>query len=85
MMTCSDVLENVRTLLKDIPQAEAEIDWYDDDTHWHIEVYVSKGYSETHARVLNTMIKNGYALTDFENNTEEDDNHVIYSSVYWFN
>ena len=84
MITCSDVIANVRTLLKDIPQAEAEIDWFDDDTHNSVEVYVSKASSVVHARILNIMIKNGYRLIDFDSNAEVDDTPVCFSTVYWF-
>ena len=59
-MTCSDVIAKVRSMLKDIPQATADIDWFDDDTSNSIEVYMSKAPSVTHARMLNIMIKNGF-------------------------
>ena len=84
-MSCNEVLEKVNTLLKDFSSADGNIDWYNDDTAWCIEVCVSKASSSEHARMLNTMIKNGFTLFDFANNTEEDDNPIHYSAVYWFN
>ena len=83
-MTCSDVIAKVRSMLKDIPQATADIDWFDDDTSNSIEVYMSKAPSVTHARMLNIMIKNGYRLIDFDSNAEVDDTPVCFSTVYWF-
>lgn len=84
MLTCADALENARALLKDIPQATAELDWYNDDTAWSIEIYVSKASSEIHADIINTMVKNGYTLTDLDNNMEKDDTPIFYSAIYWF-
>ena len=83
LMTSADVLAHVRNILADT-KAEVELDWYNDDTRWCIEVYVRNGdWKHDHLYIKNIMAENGFNLIDSET-LDEDASPDGYSAIYYF-